>query len=42
MTLEDFDFEKLKPWNWFKHEGKQLQSQQVPLTRKEAQSIETL
>lgn len=36
-----FDFEKLKPWNWFKHEGDQAppQSQQVPVTRKEAQSL---
>ncbi len=39
MTLEKFDFEKLKPWNWFKHEGNQSQPQQVPVTRKEAQSL---
>ena len=43
MTLENFDFEKLKPWNWFKHEGdhSQPQSQQVPVTRKEAQLLPT-
>lgn len=38
MTLEDFDFEKLKPWNWFKHEGGQSQPQQIPVTRSEVQS----
>lgn len=36
------NLEKLKPWNWFKHEDPQKQSQsQVPLTRNEAESLPT-
>jgi len=39
MTLENFDLGKLKPWNWFKHESDQSQSQQIPVTRQKVQSL---
>lgn len=39
MANDKFNFDKLNPWNWFKHENDsaQKQTQQLPVTREEAQ-----
>lgn len=33
------DLAKLNPWNWFKHEENDRQENQIPVTRKEANSL---